>query len=124
MNGVHNVLVCVVMSLRFLLPVVTCLCHVRCVCVVCVGVHTYIHTYLTTVCDETNYSLLVVFFAITWVFVLCFHWVSQSVWGDTKIFLYYVQMVLLFFGEETGMCVCLCVCMCVCHRIVSIIVVQ
>jgi hypothetical protein len=53
-------------------------------------------------CDKPNGPLIFMYVVISFAFVMAFHLVSQNKnSGDSTIFIYFVQMCLLFVGPET-----------------------
>jgi hypothetical protein len=53
-------------------------------------------------CKDIQGGYLVLFVAVSWIYVVLFHNVSQVDTADTKIFLYYVQMILVFFTSTVN----------------------
>jgi Tyrosine-protein kinase ephrin type A/B receptor-like len=51
-------------------------------------------------CESTRWDLMFLFFIASFFFVLAMHVTSQSTSGDMKIFMYFVQMSVLFVGAD------------------------
>ncbi len=51
-------------------------------------------------CNEPAWGLLFLLFLASWVYVLGFHWISQAVNPDSRIFLNFVQMTLIFIANQ------------------------
>jgi hypothetical protein len=57
--------------------------------------------YVSPNSPEANAPWLLFFIAASFAYVIFFHAISQSSTADTKIFFYYSQMLIIFFGPET-----------------------
>ncbi|MES1912141.1 MAG: hypothetical protein MHM6MM_004466 [Cercozoa sp. M6MM] len=53
-------------------------------------------------CQSTQNSLLALVFFMSWLATIVFHTLSQSTRSEPKIFTYFIQMALLFFGSASG----------------------
>jgi hypothetical protein len=53
-------------------------------------------------CDRVHWDYVILFIIISWFYVYVFHKISQTTSSDTKIFLYYIQMVLAFANQTVG----------------------